>query len=142
MPTNLDLTQAIRGKILAALKADTDLSAVVAGRIYPQAVPATLTYPYIKIGSPITTPQFIDGGDGCDYSAAIHCFTKKKGGALPPEEMAMAINAHVVRILNAIEVSEIGDSLTLDIFPRQAQTMLDGDADSFHGFVTFDASAS
>lgn len=143
MATNLDLTHVIRGKIIAALKADTDLNAIVpAARVYPQATPATLAYPFIKIGAPITTPQFIDGRNGTDCSAAIHCFTKKTDGLAPPEELAMTINAHVVRILDAIEDQAIGDGLTLDAIPRQAQCIQDEDADSFHGFVTFDALAS
>lgn len=139
MATNLDLTHAMRGKIMAALKADTALAAIVGSRIYPQAVPATPVYPFVKLGAAITTPLFIDGNDGTQYSAAVHCFTKK--GA-DPEVEAMTINSEIVRILNAMEVAAIGASLTMDVTPRQAQVMQDGDADAFHGFVTFDASAS
>lgn len=143
MATNLDLTHDIRGKIVAALKADGALTAiVVATRIYPQAQPANPTWPFIKIGAPISTPQFIDGGDGTQYSAAVHCFTKRTPANPDPEAQAMGINAEVVRVLNAMEGIDIGDGLTLDVIPRQAQVMQDGDADSFHGFVLFDAIAS
>jgi len=70
MATNLDLTQSIRGNILSALKADADLIAVVAAaRIYPQTVPAALVFPFVKMGAPITTPQFIDGKNGSGRSA-------------------------------------------------------------------------
>lgn len=139
MATNLDLTHAMRGKIIAALKTDTALAAIVGNRIYTQAVPATPSYPFIRVGAAITTPLFIDGNDGTQYSAAIHCFTKKGGD---PEVDAMTINSEVVRVLNDMAVLSIGDGLTMDVTPRQAQVMQDGDADAFHGFVTFDANAS
>jgi len=150
MATNLDLTQSIRGKILLELKADADLIAIVtAARIYPQTVPATLVFPFVKMGAPITTPQFIDGNNGSSFSAAVHCFTKKKisspaapSDVLDPEAQAMQVNSHVVRVLDAMEGIDIGDGLTLDVFPRQAQVMQDDDADAYHGFVTFDAIAS
>lgn len=143
MATNLDLSHAMRGKIIAALKGDLELSGLIpAERVYPQATPAGPTHPFIKMGAPISTPLFIDGGDGTQYSAAIHCYTKKAAGASDPERQAMEINAHVVRILNAMDVAAIGDGLTMDCTPRQSQVIQDEDADAFHGFVTFDANAS
>lgn len=143
MATNLDLSHPIRGKIIAALKADDALIAIVAAaRIYPQTVPATVVFPFVKLGAPITTPQFIDGGNGTQYSAAVHVFTKKADTVPDPEAQAMQVNAEIVRVLEGMEGISIGDSLTLDVIPRQAQVMQDGDADSYHGFVTFDAIAS
>lgn len=144
MPTNLDLSAPIQGKIWAALKADAGLIAIVpAGSIYPQTVPASAAYPFIKLGETITTPQFIDGNDGSSLSAAVHVFTKLKKGSVPdPRLQAQQVNAEVVRVLNAMEGIDIGDGLTLDVFPRLAQVMQDGDADAYHGFVTFDAIAS
>jgi hypothetical protein len=140
MPTNLDLSRPIRGKIIAALKADAALAAMVTG-IFPQTV-GEADFPWIKMGAPTATPQFIDGGDGTRYSAAVHCFTKRTAATPDPDSQAMDINAEVVRVLNAMEDIAIGSGLTLDVFPRQAQVMQDGDADSFHGFVTFEAIAS
>lgn len=141
MATNLDLTHDIRGKIFAAIKADSELSTTLTG-FYPQTVPDAARNPFGKMGAPISTPQFVDGGDGTQYSAAVHCFTKKKPGVTDdPEVQAMTINAAFMRVLNAMEGIDIGDGLTLDVYPRQAQVMQDGDADSFHGFVLFDAVA-
>jgi len=143
MATNLDLTHAMRGKIIAALKSDAQLVAIVpATRIYPQSVPADPAFPLVKMGAAISTPQFIDGNDGTLYSAAVHNFTKKATGNRDPEAQAMEINAHVIRILNSLEVASIGDDLSMDVTPRQAQVMQDADADAYHGFVTFDAIAS
>lgn len=128
---------------MAALKADAALVAIVTvARIYPQTVPATPVFPFVKLGAPIATPQFIDGNDGTQYSAAVHCFTKKATGVPDPEVQAMQVNAEVVRIMEAMEGISIGDGLTLDVFPRQVQVMQDEDADAYHGFVTFDAIAS
>jgi hypothetical protein len=143
MATNLDLSHAMRGKLISALKADAELADIVPpSRVFPQATPADLEWPFIKMGAPITTPLFIDGNDGSQYSAAVHCFTKKAAGVSDPERQAMEINAHIVRILNAMDVAVIGDGLTMDCTPRQSQVMQDEDADAFHGFVTFDANAS
>lgn len=144
MPTNLDLTAPIEGKIFVALQADAQLAALTpAVEVHPQAVPADAVTPFIKMGATIATPLFLDGRNGTSMSSAVHVFTRKKRGSVAdPKGLAAEVNAHIVRILDAMDGIAIGDGLTLDIFPRQSQVMQDGDPDAFHGFVLYEAVAS
>jgi hypothetical protein len=141
MPTNLALTIDIRGKVLAALKADTALANLMP-RLYPAKTPASPTWPFGKMGAPVTTPLYIDGRNGTLVAAAYHIFVKANETIPDPEAYAANACSEIVRVLNDMEGIDVGDGLTLDVIPRQAQVIQDEDADSYHGFVTFDADAS
>jgi hypothetical protein len=141
MPTNLALTIDIRGEVLNALKADPVLKGLIP-RLYPARTPSKPDWPFGKMGAPITTPLYIDGRNGTLLSAAYHVYVRKTDAIADPEAYAANACSEIVRILNDMEGTDIGDGLTLDVFPRQAQVIQDEDADSFHGFVQWDADAS
>lgn len=141
MATNLALTVDIRGEIMAALLADAALLALIPN-LYPSKTPADPRYPFGRMGQPTTTMQFIDGGNGTLFSAAYHVFVKASQAILDPEAHAADACAEIVRIIDAMEDISIGTGLSLAVYPRQTQVIQDGDADSYHGFVTFDADAS
>lgn len=145
MITTLEPSLAVRGKIIAALKADAGLNSLVpAVRIYPGKSPASPTFPFIRVPIFISTPLRTDGQPGGDVSGVVHCFTKLNatGGILDPEAHAANINAHVVRVLDAIDAIDLGDGIDLAIHVRQAQVIEDSaEADAYHGIVSIEASA-
>lgn len=131
---------AVRGKIIAALKADASLTAIVpAARIYPGKSPASPTWPFIRV--PILTGTF--DGLGSSQGGFIHCFTKLSATAPDPEAQAATINRHIARILGAIDDIDVGDDLEAGIHVRQTQTLGDPDeADAYHGIVQIEAQAT
>lgn len=135
MTTTLDPSLAVRGQIIAALKADAQLTAIVpAARIYPRKVPASPTWPFIRLGVLTATPLRLDCTDGAEVTGAVHCFVKAVPGSIPdPEALAMTINSHVARVLDALEDGAVS----------QAQVIEDGaEADAYHGFVQIGITAT
>lgn len=140
MTTTIDPSLAVRGKIIAALKADADLTVIVpAARIYPAKQPATVTWPFIRV--PMLTGTF--DGLGSSQTGIVHCFTKLGSSVSDPEAQAATINRHMARILGAIDGIDVGDDLEVGIHVRQTQTLMDpAEADAFHGMVTIEALAT
>lgn len=140
MITTIDPSLAVRGKIIAALKADAELTAIVpASRIYPAKQPATVTWPFIRV--PMLTGTF--DGLGSSQSGFVHCFTKLWTGIPDPEAQAATINRHMARVLGSIDGIDVGDDLEVGIHVRQTQTLMDSaEADAFHGIVQIDALAT
>ncbi|WP_257541026.1 DUF3168 domain-containing protein [Sphingobium sp. CFD-1] len=140
MITTIDPSLAIRGKILAALRSDAALTAIIpASRIYKSQTPSEPTWPFIRLGVLMNAPLRLDGGSGGDVTGAVHCFTK---GGDDPEAMAMQINAHVARILDSIDDTE-ADELDIGVHVTQSQVMEDGsEASAYHGIVSIRATAT
>lgn len=138
MITTLDPSLAIRGKILAALRGDATLTAIIPeARIYKSQTPADAVWPFIRLGVMINTPMRTDGQPGGEITGAVHCFTK---GGDDPEKLAMQINAHVVRILDAIDALALEDDAQMSIHVTQSQVIEDGaEAAAFHGIVSIAA---
>lgn len=145
MITTLEPSLAVRGKVIAALKGDAVLNALVpAARVYPSKVPAGVAWPFIRIGTLTSAPLRTDGQPGGDVSGVVHCFVKldTAAGILDPESHAADINAHVVRVLDAIDAVDLSDGADLSIHIRQAQVIEDSaEADAYHGITSFDALA-
>lgn len=151
MTTTLDPSLSVRGKIIAALKADAQLTAIVpAARIYPGKSPASPVFPFIRVPMLIGTVAELDGGGGSEQSGVIHCFTKLKLSKPPapedikdPEAQAATINRHIVRIVSGIDDVDLGDGESLGVHATQTQVIEDGaEADAYHGMVTVRATAT
>lgn len=149
--TTMDPSLSVRGKIIAALKADEQLTAIVpAARIYPGKSPASPTFPFIRVPMLIGIVAELDGGSGSDQAGAIHCFTKLKvstpsapSDVPDPEAQAAMINAHIVRIVSGIDAVPLSDGESLGVHAVQTQTLEDSaEADAYHGFVQVRATAS
>lgn len=139
----LDPSLFVRGKIITALKADSDLTAIVpAARIYPSKSPTSPTWPFIRVPMLIGTPTPMDGGGGSAQSGVIHCFTKAGDGVPDAEAQAATINRHIARIVSEISVP-LDDGEALEVHVRQTQVIPDSaEADAFHGLVQVEALAS
>lgn len=142
--TTIDPSLSVRGKIIASLKADAQLTAIVpAARIYPSKTPAEPTWPFIRVPILTGTVAEMDGGSGSDQSGVIHCFTKISAAVPDPEAQAATINAHIMRIVSVIDAVPLGDGESLGIHAVQTQVLMDpAEADAFHGIVQVRATAS
>jgi hypothetical protein len=149
--TTLEPSLSVRGKIIAALKADAQLTAIVpAARVYPGKSPASPVFPFIRVPILTGTVAELDGGSGSDQSGVIHCFTKLKvskppaAGDVPdPEAQAATINRHIVRIVSGIDDVDLGDGESLGVQAVQTQVIEDSaEADAYHGIVSVRATAT
>ena len=142
MTTTIDASLSVRGAVIAALKADAALIALVpAGRIYPNKTPADVAWPFIKLGVLMNSPTRYDCGGGGDVTGAVHVFVKKTASILDPEAATYRINKEVVRVLDGLDLvvdgSDLGCHVTL------SQVMEDGaEADAYHGLVSIRVSAT
>lgn len=137
MTTTIDPSLSVRGKIIAALKGDAALTAIVpAARIYPSKSPAEVVFPFIRVPMLTGTIFQADCSSGSDQSGVIHNFTKLSASVLDPEAQAATINRHIARILGDVEGVDLGDGLDLSIHVVQTQVLEDGaEADAYHGIV-------
>lgn len=142
--TTLDPSLSVRGKIIAALKSDATLIAIVpAARIYPGKSPASPTFPFIRVPILTGTVAELDGGSGSEQSGVIHCFTKLATSVPDPEAQAATINRHITRILSQIDDVDLGDGESLGVHVVQTQVIEDSaEADAYHGIVSVRATAS
>ncbi len=131
----------VQTAILAALKADDELTAITA-RIYPPQAPNNPLRPFVLYGSAITTPRKVDDGDCADVSVAIHAFTASSTTVPDGRGQANTIAAHIARVLDEMDVEIEPDGTTVKVYVQQAQIMQDGDASAWHSFVTVRAEVS
>lgn len=89
-------------KIIAALKADGTLSAIVSARVYTE-VPQEATFPYVIVH--VTSLPF----DSADTTGMEHTINVQGFSRLPTSREAAAIRAAVYAVLHRTE-----SSLTLD----------------------------
>lgn len=66
----------LRKAVVAALKADAGVSAIVAARSYGPNPPAEPTWPFNRYGFPVTTPLRATCMDGARISFIVHGFAK------------------------------------------------------------------
>lgn len=144
MTTTLDPSLSVRGKIIAVLKGDAQLVAIVpAARIYPGKNPPSPTFPFIRVPMLVATVAALDGGGGSDHSGPIHCFTKGSAANPDPEAQAATINQHITRVLSQIDTIDLGDGESLGLHVQQTQVFSDSaEADAYHGIVSVRATAS
>jgi hypothetical protein len=142
MTTMLDPILPVRGKLIAALKGDAQLAAIVAARIYPAKVPAEVVWPFMRIDGASSIPIRSDGGSGGEVTGLIHNFVKANSTILDPEATCATINSHVVRIIEAMEGIALTGDTDLAVYARLSQVIPDpAEADAFHGFVRYEALA-
>ena len=135
--TTIDQTNATRLAILARLKADSGVTALVpSARIYPSRTPATLTWPFIKLGVINDTPYRPSGAVGSqNLIGTVHIFTKASSSVLDAENQCHLIRREVIRSIDAM--GSIGD---LYIRYDGGTVLQDGDdADAYHGVVNWEA---
>lgn len=137
--TIIDQTDNARKAILARLKADSGLTALVpAARIYPSRTPAALAWPYIKLGVINDLPYRPSGASGSqNLFGTVHVFTKTGGAVLDAENQCHQIRKELMRILDAqSSIPLTGGKFSLHY--DGGTVMQDGDeADAYHGVVNW-----
>lgn len=138
-----DSTLTVRRAVLAALKGDAAVTALVpAANIYPQSPPGTPDWPFIRYGGPTAIPITGSCLDGCEIVVAVHGFAKPRysaGGA-----MTETAEDHAARIGAAIAAALDKRRLTLDAGYKArtrwtgSQLLQDGaEADAYHTVQNF-----
>jgi len=141
MITRLNAANEAQAAILTALQVDQALIALVP-RIYPQQAPNKPKRPFVLYGSPIVTPRKVQGGDASDITGAIHCFADSSTALPDARGFSMDVASHIARVLDDMDEVDLGDGMALAIYVQQIQCMQDGDASSWHSFVTYRAEAT
>jgi hypothetical protein len=122
----------VRKAILRALKADSDVTALVpADRIYPPQRPAEPEWPFILYGASIDTALKGSCLDGSTITVAIHQFAKG-------EEDTAAIKAAVATALDGLEAEllDAGYPARASVIVTGGRVIADSDeGDSWHGIV-------
>ena len=140
--TTIDPILPVRGKVIASLKADSALAALVGTRIYPSKVPADVLWPFVRLDGMTSTPYRVDGSSGGEVSGILHNFVKLDTSHPDPEASCARINAAMVRILDAIDVVELGNGQSMSVEVTLSQVIPDSaEADAYHGAVRFEALA-
>ena len=136
----IDSTETVRLAILAALKADAGvISQVPTSRIYPSRTPATLTWPFIRMGVTSELPFRPSGAYGSQtIIGAVHVFTKSQTGSLDAERAANLAKKEVARVLDGLVVAITGGYANVRY--DGGQTIQDAaEADAYHGIVNYEA---
>lgn len=141
MISRLIPTNEVQDAILTALQADAGLTQITP-RIYPPQTPNKPQRPFVLYGSPITTPRNVQGGDCADVSGAIHCFADPTATSPDARTLVVQAAAQIARVIDEMDEIDLGDGMMLAIYVLQSQVMQDGDASSWHSFVTYRAEAS
>lgn len=138
----MDLIRDVRRATLAALKADSGLTAIVsASEIYPSTVPAEHAWPFMRWDAPSSTPLTW----GATVSFMLHAFAKPRyngGGAMieTAEDHASRIVTAAYGVVHRNRVAIPGGAARL--WSRRTQLIRDGaDADAYHGIITVAARA-
>lgn len=129
----IDAGLALQGAIVAALKADTDVSALVAGRVY-DAVPDDATYPLIKIGEIQVLDDGADGIASVEVFVTLHAWSQAVG-AVECRRLAGAMR----QCLHQAPLDVGDDWQLIDMLHRQSRVFVDADGVTQHGVVTFRA---
>jgi hypothetical protein len=125
----LSPTTYARQTILAALKADTAVTAMVPkASIYPAKAPNPPDYPFIRYGSADALPQRAAGWKGGDVSGAVHVFVGQSDSIPDPEAWCGDAVDAMAEAIDAIE----------DCYCDRTQVIPDAEEpDIMHGLVFF-----
>jgi hypothetical protein len=120
----------LQGAIVARLKADATLAAIIGTRVY-DLPPAAPTFPYVTLGEDQTIPDRGDGYEGSDVSLTLHAWSK--GTGFPEvKRMVAAIRAS----LTNAPLSLSGHRL-VNIEFEDSRVLRDPDPAISHGVLTF-----
>lgn len=117
--------------IVATLKADTGVNALVAGRIYDR-VPAPVTFPYVVIGDDQTTAAHAECFEGStQVFSSLHAWSRAVG-----KVEAKSIAGAIVKALNGAALELTGYRCVL-IEHDNTQHLGDPDGITSHSVVVF-----
>jgi hypothetical protein len=120
---------AVQSAVIAALKADAPLTALVSGVF--DDVPQGQTYPYVSVGEDVHNEWDTNTTIGSDCSITIHTWSQKRG-----RKETKAIQAAVYDVLHRAELTFSGYRIISVDFVN-SQSFVDADGMTRHGVQTF-----
>jgi hypothetical protein len=124
----------LQGAIVAALKADPDVDALVAGRVYDRP-PQDVVFPFVEVGD----FQETDAGAGCMEDAAevfvdVHAWSRSIG-KVEAHRLAGAIKAalHITAPMLA------GNWRCVELAQQSTRVLTDSDGITAHAVITMRA---
>lgn len=141
MITALSPSLSIRTAIISSLTDDVQLTAFGL-KVHPGKLPNKPVWPFLIVPTPSGVPTWRDGsGGGSEMTGVVHSFVGVAPATPDPEAAAANINAHIVRILDGLDL--VIDEVAISIHPTLDQVIRDGaEADAWHGVVNYAASAT
>lgn len=138
-----DLIREVRRAILAHLKSDADLIALVApGSIYPSRTPPNPAWPFVRWDGPQSIPIDLSCVAGATVTFLLHGFAKDRKQGTAVVETA---EDHAARIGSALKLAIHNRRLpvantTARIQVRSARLIQDGaEADAYHAILQAEA---
>ena len=128
MTPHLELQKAV----VAALKADAALSALVGDRVYDRA-PQRVVFPYVAIGEMQVLSDDVDCISGFEVYLTIHVWSRAYGRVECRE-----ISSAIYDVLHEAELNLNGLAF-VEVRLRDMTDLADPDGESTHGVVTFRA---
>jgi hypothetical protein len=126
-----DVALTLQDAIVAALRNDADVTALVGQRIYDR-VPPMVEKPYITIGPADVTSNDADCVNGNDVTQQIDVWSVEPGFA-----QCKDVGGAVRKCLDKITVTQ--DGLTFEIENRAVRYFMDADGLTAHGVITVQA---
>lgn len=83
---------ALQAAIIAALRADAAVSALVGARVYDEP-PQGVEFPYIRLGEFIAQPFHTDGKAAFEITYGVEAYSRPKSGRVEATRIAFAIQA-------------------------------------------------
>lgn len=123
-----DSTLEVQKAIVALLRGDAGVAALVGARVYDQA-PASVAFPFVSLGPTLGQPAVeTDGGEGFEVSVTLDVWSRSRAGRV---EAAQIMGAVVAAMNNAEPAL---DSKTVVMLRLESQRlMLDPDGVTHHG---------
>ena len=128
-----DPSLALQKAIVAALKADAGVNAIVAGRIY-DAVPGSAVKPYISFGAFQLLPEHGDCLDGGEAFVTLDAWA-----AGPDTVQVKQLGTAVARALDMAPITLASPQRLVEMSIEQTQYMRDPDGLTAHGIITVHA---
>ena len=122
----------LQGAIVARLKADAAVTALIAGRVYDR-VPKKTDYPYVSMGPSDELTDDADCITGFDISMQVDVWSTDVGG---PE--AKRIGDAVRAALHDQDLPIVANNLVYFVH-RQTRIFTDADGLTTHAVLTFDS---
>jgi len=116
--------------VLAALKADSDLSLFMSNRIYGY-VPQKVSFPYISLGEDALSEFDTSDADGALVSMIINTWSNARG-----RKETKLIQGHIRRILHKIDFTESGFVFHY-CYWENSNSFMDSDGETRHGVCTY-----
>ena len=128
-----DPSLALQKAIVAALKADAGVNAIIAGRIY-DAVPGGAQKPYVSFGPFQLLPEHGDCLDGGEAFVTLDAWA-----AGPETVQVKSLGAAVARALDRAPLTFDDGQRLIEMSVEQTQYMRDPDGTTAHGIITVHA---